>query len=69
MQLEIKTVLQEEKGKTFLQMVSLLSLLSQILLLMSFFVVKGKSPKDPSDLLPARGWQCSNLLALSPRFG
>lgn len=69
MQLEIKTILQAEKGKTFLQMMSLLSLLSQFLFLLSFFVVKGKSAKHPFDLLPVRGWQCSNLLTFNPEFG
>lgn len=58
-----------KKRKTFLQMMSLLALLSQHLLLLLFFVVKEKSPKNSFDLLPVRGWQCSNLLTFNPKFG
>lgn len=59
---------QKKKRKTFLQMMSLLSLLSQHLFLL-FFVVKEKSPKNSFDLLPVRGQQCSNLITFNPKFG
>lgn len=55
--------------KTFAQMMSLLSLFSQHLFLLLFFVVKEKSPKNSFDLLPVRGWQCSNLITFNPKFG
>lgn len=58
----------KKKRKTFLQMMSLLSLLSQHLFLL-FFVVKEKSPKNSFDLLPVRGQQCSNLITFNPKFG
>lgn len=56
------------KGKPFPQMISLLSRLSQHFFLLLFFVVKEKSPKNSFDLLPVRGWQCSNLITFNPKF-